>query len=57
MGCHEHSPERVARQHAEEGIQRDLSDCVACHRDGTKHGGRRETRGDSHEGPGRGEHD
>jgi hypothetical protein len=57
MGCHEHSPERVARQHAEEGIRRDLSDCVACHRDGTEHGGRRETRGDSHEGPGRGEHD
>jgi hypothetical protein len=39
-GCHEHSPERVARQHAEEGIRRDLSDCVACHRDGTEHGGR-----------------
>jgi hypothetical protein len=57
MGCHEHSPERVARQHAEEGIRRDLSNCVACHRDGTEHGGRRETRGDSHEGPGRGEHD
>jgi hypothetical protein len=57
MGCHEHSPERVARQHAEEGIRRDLSDCVACHRDGTEHGGRRDTRGDSHEGPGRGEHD
>ena len=51
MGCHEHSPERVARQHAEEGIRRDLSDCVACHRDGTEHGGRRETRGDSDEGP------
>jgi hypothetical protein len=51
MGCHEHSPERVARQHAEEGIRRDLSDCVACHRDGTEHGGRGETRGDSDEGP------
>lgn len=37
-GCHEHSPDRIARQHAEEGIQ-DLRNCVRCHRDGTEHGG------------------
>jgi len=27
------------------------ADCLACHRDGTEHGGRRESRGNSDEGP------
>jgi len=40
-GCHEHSLERLAREHAEEGITR-LDNCVRCHRDGTEHGGRNE---------------
>jgi hypothetical protein len=37
-GCHEHSPDRVARQHAEEGIT-NLDDCVRCHRGGRREGG------------------
>ncbi|TXH03079.1 MAG: class III cytochrome C family protein [Nevskiaceae bacterium] len=32
-GCHEHSPERIRAEHAEEGI-RQFDDCVACHRNG-----------------------
>jgi hypothetical protein len=36
--CHEHSPERLAHEHAEEGIT-DLRDCVRCHRGG-EHGSR-----------------
>jgi len=35
--CHEHSPDRLAREHAEEGIT-DLRDCVRCHRSGREHG-------------------
>jgi hypothetical protein len=30
-GCHEHSPDRLAAEHAEEGI-RATADCVRCHR-------------------------
>lgn len=37
-GCHEHSPARLAHEHAEEGITR-LDDCVRCHRSGREHGG------------------
>ncbi len=36
-GCHEHSPDRIAREHAEEGIRR-FDDCVRCHRNGSEHG-------------------
>ena len=38
-GCHEHSLDRLTREHAEEGITQ-LDNCVRCHRDGTEHGGR-----------------
>ena len=40
-GCHEHSPDRLAREHAEEGI-RNLDHCVRCHRDGSEHGSERQ---------------
>jgi hypothetical protein len=30
-GCHEHTKDRIAAKHAEEGI-RDLDNCVACHK-------------------------
>ena len=30
-GCHEHTPEKIRREHIEEGI-RDYKDCVECHR-------------------------
>lgn len=30
-GCHEHSPEKIRREHIEEGI-RDFKNCVECHR-------------------------
>ncbi len=34
-GCHEHTPDEVRREHAEEGIGPDeLGRCVACHPDG-----------------------
>lgn len=35
-GCHEHQPEKIRRQHLEEGI-RDVGDCVACHRSASSH--------------------
>lgn len=38
-GCHEHSPERIRREHIEEGI-RDFSNCVECHRSSSEHEGR-----------------
>jgi hypothetical protein len=31
--CHEHAPDRLAREHAKEGIT-DLRNCVRCHRNG-----------------------
>lgn len=50
-GCHEHTPENMRAEHAEEGI-RNLDNCVKCHRGsgeveghgdwGGEHGGRRE---------------
>lgn len=47
-GCHEHSPERIRRQHIEEGI-RDFSNCVECHRRSSENegGGDRERKGKS----------
>ncbi len=41
-GCHEHSRDRVLRQHREEGVPRDLDNCVRCHRGGGEHEGRGE---------------
>jgi hypothetical protein len=37
-GCHEHTPEKIRREHVEEGI-RDFRDCVECHRSADEHGG------------------
>lgn len=49
-GCHEHTPARIRAEHEEEGIVRDLENCVRCHptgrEDEAEEGGRR-TRGDS----------
>ena len=58
-GCHEHSLDKIRREHIEEGI-RDFDNCVECHRSGNKHeilGGRGEGRGEHHGGHGRKEHD
>lgn len=35
-GCHEHSENKIRREHEEEGI-RDFSNCVKCHRSGNEH--------------------
>lgn len=35
-GCHEHNPEKIRREHIEEGI-RDFRNCVECHRTANKH--------------------
>ncbi|UCE86326.1 MAG: hypothetical protein JSU66_00845 [Deltaproteobacteria bacterium] len=35
-GCHEHTPQNMAREHREEGI-RDFEACVQCHRSGDEH--------------------
>jgi hypothetical protein len=43
-GCHEHTPEKIRREHVEEGI-RDYKNCVECHRSADEHDIR---------GPGRG---
>ncbi|MDD5383888.1 MAG: cytochrome c3 family protein [Gallionella sp.] len=46
-GCHEHSVDKIRREHIEEGI-RDFDNCVECHRSGNKHdikGGDGEGRG------------
>lgn len=37
-GCHEHTPDKVRREHVEEGI-RDFKNCVQCHRSSREHGG------------------
>lgn len=37
--CHEHSRDRVARQHRGEVRRTNLDDCLACHRGGREHGG------------------
>jgi len=42
-GCHEHTPERIARKHSEEGVSGSrLNDCVSCHPSGREHEGGRE---------------
>ncbi len=35
-GCHEHTPEKIRREHIEEGI-RDFKNCVECHRSADEH--------------------
>lgn len=35
-GCHEHTPEKIRREHIEEGI-RDYDNCVECHRSADEH--------------------
>jgi hypothetical protein len=35
-GCHEHSPEKIRREHIKEGI-RDFKNCVECHRSADEH--------------------
>ena len=47
-GCHEHSPEKIRREHIEEGI-RDFKNCVECHRSADKHDIRMPGRGREHE--------
>ena len=47
-GCHEHSEQKIRREHIEEGI-RDFNNCVECHRNADEH----DIRGDF--GKGRGE--
>lgn len=65
-GCHEHSPARMQRKHAEEGVA-NLDDCVRCHKSPRDHeggergeheGGGRLREGREHVGSGeRGEHE
>lgn len=51
-GCHEHLPDRIAREHREEGITGSrLDDCVRCHRSARDHEG-----GEGGEGGEHGEH-
>ncbi len=48
-GCHEHTPERIRREHDEEGTG-NLGNCVRCHRTGSKHEGEgREREGHEHD--------
>ena len=35
-GCHEHTPDKIRREHIEEGI-RDFKNCVECHRSADEH--------------------
>ena len=44
-GCHAHSPEKIRREHIEEGI-RDFKNCVECHRSSNEHDIRMPGRGD-----------
>lgn len=50
-GCHEHTPEKIRREHIEEGI-RDFKDCAECHRSADEHDirmpGRGRERGTGH---------
>lgn len=52
-GCHEHSQEKIRREHIEEGI-RDFKNCVECHRNADEHDIRMPGRSQRGE---RGEHD
>lgn len=55
-GCHEHTPEKIRREHIEEGIRK-FDACVECHRSANKHdikgragrGGERGGRGREHD--------
>ena len=39
-GCHEHSPQRIAAEHREEGISAaELANCMSCHPTGREHEG------------------
>ena len=38
-GCHEHTPARIAAEHREEGIGRNLDNCVRCHATGREEEG------------------
>lgn len=44
-GCHEHTPEKIRREHIKEGI-RDFSNCVECHRSADEHDIRMPGRGE-----------
>jgi len=48
-GCHEHTPERIQRKHADEGVARNLEDCVRCHATGREHEGEGHEGGRDHE--------
>jgi hypothetical protein len=48
-GCHEHTPEKIRREHIEEGI-RDYRNCVECHRSADEHDIRMPGRGGEREG-------
>ncbi len=50
-GCHEHSQQKIRREHIEEGI-RDYDNCVECHRNSNEH----DIRGGGREGK-QGKHD
>ena len=59
-GCHEHSAEKIRREHVKEGI-RDYRNCVECHRNADEHdirmpGGRSENRRESRRDGRRGHH-
>lgn len=49
-GCHEHTPDKIRREHIEEGI-RNYEPCVECHRSANKHDikGRGQDRGQGRE--------
>lgn len=49
-GCHEHTPQKIRREHIEEGI-RDFDNCVECHRNADEH----DIRGPYGDGAGQGE--
>jgi hypothetical protein len=46
-GCHQHDPDRVRAEHAEERIQEPLDDCARCHRSAREGG--EGGHGDGHE--------
>lgn len=48
-GCHEHSLDKIRREHIDEGI-RDFKDCVKCHRSADEYDIRMPGRGQGHKG-------